>query len=244
MAFGKPVIATGWSGNTDFMNVSNSFPVSYRLVELDRNVGPYPAGDVWAEPSIEHAAELMRFVVDHSAEAKARGDEARRAIHRDYSEPQIAALMNQRLAVIAERDGLETFRRSVRALVSGYRDLVGEIRQVVERFVPAGGTVLVVSKGDDSLIRFEGRTGHHFPETATGVYAGFHPRDSAAAIELLETSAARGREYLLIPGTALWWLDYYDAFRSYLEARCERVWADPRCVLYRMHRSVPARPIA
>src|SRR5262249_55488297 len=51
MALGKPVIATDWSGNTDFMDVSNSFPVTYRLAELDGNVGPYPAGYVWAEPS-------------------------------------------------------------------------------------------------------------------------------------------------------------------------------------------------
>jgi hypothetical protein len=241
MALGKPVIATGWSGNTDFMNIANSFPVSYRLVELDRNVGPYPAGEVWAEPSVEHTAELMRFVVDHPAEAKARGAEARRAIHRDYSEPQIAALIRQRLAVIAERHGLDTFRRSVKALVNGYRDLIGEIRKIVERFVPEGNAVLVVSKGDDELLKFKGRTGHHFPETAAGVYAGFHPSDSAAAIELLEMSIARGREYLLLPGTSLWWLDHYAAFRNYLNARCERVWADERCVLYHVRGPVPAR---
>jgi hypothetical protein len=65
MGLGKPVIATGWSGNTDFMDVSNAFPVGYRLVALEENVGPYHAGEVWAEPSVEHAAELMRFVVDH-----------------------------------------------------------------------------------------------------------------------------------------------------------------------------------
>jgi glycosyltransferase involved in cell wall biosynthesis len=29
MGLGKPVIATGWSGNTDFMDVSNAFPVGY-----------------------------------------------------------------------------------------------------------------------------------------------------------------------------------------------------------------------
>src|SRR5213075_2525779 len=62
MGLGKPVIATGWSGNTDFMDVSNAFPVGYRLVELEENVGPYQAGEVWAEPSVEHAADLMRFV--------------------------------------------------------------------------------------------------------------------------------------------------------------------------------------
>ena len=44
MGLGKPVIATGWSGNTDFMNVSNAFPVGFRLVEIEQNVGPYDAG--------------------------------------------------------------------------------------------------------------------------------------------------------------------------------------------------------
>ena len=41
MAHGKPVIATGWSGNTDFMNVANSYPVDYELVRLERDIGPY-----------------------------------------------------------------------------------------------------------------------------------------------------------------------------------------------------------
>ena len=48
MALGKPVIATSWSGNMDFMNVSNNFPVRYELVELQKNVGPYRAGEIWA----------------------------------------------------------------------------------------------------------------------------------------------------------------------------------------------------
>ena len=44
MAHGKPVIATGWSGNTDFMTPDNSFPVSYELVELTEDVGAYRPG--------------------------------------------------------------------------------------------------------------------------------------------------------------------------------------------------------
>ena len=64
------VIATGWSGNVDFMDVSNAFPVSYRLIELE-NVGPY-ARNVWADPPIEHAAELM-----HSSSITGRGAAAR-----------------------------------------------------------------------------------------------------------------------------------------------------------------------
>ena len=34
MQLGKPVVATGWSGNMDFMNARNSAPVSYSLVPV------------------------------------------------------------------------------------------------------------------------------------------------------------------------------------------------------------------
>ncbi|HEV2762242.1 MAG TPA: glycosyltransferase, partial [Pyrinomonadaceae bacterium] len=69
MARGKPVVGTGWSGNTDFMNVSNSFPVRFRLTEIEETVGPYEAGETWAEPSVEHAAQLMRHVYERRDEA-------------------------------------------------------------------------------------------------------------------------------------------------------------------------------
>jgi glycosyltransferase involved in cell wall biosynthesis len=232
MGLGKPVIATGWSGNTDFMDVSNAFPVDYQLVELGENVGPYHAGEVWAEPSVEHAAELMRRVVDRPDEARARGRAASETMQREYSEERIGELVRQRLAIIGERHRFDEFKRDVRALVAGYQGLVRDIRAVVSHVVPEGGDVMVVSKGDDHLLEFEGRTGCHFPETGTGVYAGYHPSDSAAAIAALEAAIGRGRQYLLFPGTSLWWLDHYDGFRAYLDWRYRRLWADKQCVLY------------
>ena len=232
MGLGKPVIATGWSGNTDFMDVSNAFPVDYRLVTLHENVGPYHAGEVWADPSIQHASDLMRHVVDHPDEARVRGQAARETIRRDYSEERIAELIDQRLAIIGERHRIGEFKRDVKGLVAGYRDLVRDVRDVVGRLVPAGGDVMVVSKGDQNLLQFDGRTGCHFPETEAGVYAGYHPGDSAAAIAALEAAIRRGHQYLLFPGTSLWWLDHYDGFRAYLDARYPRLWSDRRCVLY------------
>jgi glycosyltransferase involved in cell wall biosynthesis len=232
MGLGKPVIATGWSGNTDFMDVSNAFPVDYRLVTLQENVGPYHAGEVWAEPSIEHATDLMRSVVDHPREARRRGEAARETIRRDYSEARIAALIDQRLAIIGERHRFVDFKRDVKGLVAGYRDLVRDVRDVIGRLVPAGGDVMVVSKGDQNLLQFDGRTGCHFPETDTGVYAGYHPGDSAAAIAALDAAIDRGHQFLLFPGTSLWWLDHYDGFRAHLDARYPRLWSDRQCVLF------------
>jgi glycosyltransferase involved in cell wall biosynthesis len=59
MFLGKPVIATNWSGNCDFMDEENSCPVAFKLVALDRDYGPYQKGQKWAEPDLDHAANHM-----------------------------------------------------------------------------------------------------------------------------------------------------------------------------------------
>jgi glycosyltransferase involved in cell wall biosynthesis len=75
MFLGKPVIATGWSGNMDFMTSWNSLPVKYKLVTLDADYGPWKKGNTWADPDIDHAAECMvrvatdRELCHHLAEA-------------------------------------------------------------------------------------------------------------------------------------------------------------------------------
>lgn len=66
----KPVIATAYGGNTDFMNINNSFLVKYRLVELEMDYGPYKKGNFWAEPDVNHAAQLMKYVFENQNEAK------------------------------------------------------------------------------------------------------------------------------------------------------------------------------
>jgi len=64
MALGKPVIATDYSGNTDFMDSGNSFPVRYELIELTRDFAPYVKGGLWAEPDVRHASGLIRQVFE------------------------------------------------------------------------------------------------------------------------------------------------------------------------------------
>jgi len=56
MFFGKPVIATNYSGNLNFMNSSNSCLVNYNLISVKEGSYPYAQNQVWAEPDIEHAA--------------------------------------------------------------------------------------------------------------------------------------------------------------------------------------------
>jgi glycosyltransferase involved in cell wall biosynthesis len=95
MYLGKPVVATGWSGNMDFMHTGNSCPVGFELVTLDRSYGYYQAGQQWAEPDTGHAAHLMRRVVE-DAEYRARIGERARATIRSRFSPEAAGLRYRR----------------------------------------------------------------------------------------------------------------------------------------------------
>jgi glycosyltransferase involved in cell wall biosynthesis len=66
MSLGKPVIATNYSGNTDFMTASNSLLIPYRLVKIGVGQGPYDKDAIWAKPDLDAAAIAMRRIsADH-----------------------------------------------------------------------------------------------------------------------------------------------------------------------------------
>jgi len=100
MLLGKPVIATGYSGNMDFMNINNSFPVKYSLVEIKNDRGPYKKGNLWAEPDILHAAELMSYVVNKRSEVSVIANRGREDIQRLFKPEVIGNRITNRLKYI------------------------------------------------------------------------------------------------------------------------------------------------
>ena len=112
-----------------------------------------------------------------------------------------------------------------------YRDHVDRIRALVRATIPAGAQVLVISRGDDALLRLDGRKSSHFPQTATGLYAGHYPSDGHEAAEHLEELEAQGAEYLVIPAEARWWLEHYPELRAALDERGELLPSDPETAL-------------
>jgi GT2 family glycosyltransferase len=100
-----------------------------------------------------------------------------------------------------------------------YQTLVRRVRQYVCDTVPLGATVLVVSKGDEELLKFNGRRGWHFPQASDGSYAGHYPADSEACIAELERLRASGAEFLVVPDTSRWWLRHYAQFAAHLAQR-------------------------
>jgi len=105
MLAGRPVIATAYSGNMDFMTPATSLLVRYGLVTLDRDVGPYKRGCEWADPDVAHAAELLRWTYEHREEARRIGEAGRAHIESRFSPAAVGRHVAARLAAIGERLG-------------------------------------------------------------------------------------------------------------------------------------------
>ncbi|WP_293142431.1 glycosyltransferase [Okeania sp. SIO3I5] len=103
MYYGKPVISTGYSSNIEFMNVGNSFLVKYKLVTITESEGPYFQGSIWAEPDVDHAAYLMRYVFDNYQEAQQVGARAAKEIRTILSPETIGKRIRNRVEYIAQR---------------------------------------------------------------------------------------------------------------------------------------------
>jgi GT2 family glycosyltransferase len=114
-----------------------------------------------------------------------------------------------------------------------YLGLLERLGRQVGTVVPGDSTVLVVSRGDEELLRLDVRRAWHFPGSEDGGYAGHHPADSDEAIARLEKQRAAGAEYIVFPASAAWWLDHYEGFRTYLNGHYERKLSDPEtCVVF------------
>lgn len=100
MFLGKPCIATAYSGNMDFMNEDNSFPVNYTMKKIETSVGPYKNGNEWADADINHAADLMRFVYEHRDAAATIGMRGAHTIREKFSPQAIASILENRIMEI------------------------------------------------------------------------------------------------------------------------------------------------
>ena len=81
MASGKAVVATGWSGNLDFMGDEDSALVDYSLIPVNDPQGLY-SGGLWAEPDVEDAAAKLAEMINDPDRRHAIGARAAAAIAR------------------------------------------------------------------------------------------------------------------------------------------------------------------
>ena len=103
MTMAKPVIATAFSGNLDFMRPGNAYLVDYELTQVGGEVEIYPAEGTWAEPDVDHAARLMRAVVSDPDEARRRAEKGREDVLRQLAPERAGAIARARLERALER---------------------------------------------------------------------------------------------------------------------------------------------
>jgi len=132
MYLGKPVVATAYSGNLDFMTEDNSFLVEHSLVQIGPDVAPYPPESQWAEPHVDHAARLIREVFDRPDKATERGRRGAEDIRRTHSPAAAGEIMARRLDLLRERHS-ERLAQASRSI-----SLAGRLDHRVQAGPPAG----------------------------------------------------------------------------------------------------------
>lgn len=186
--------------------------LSVEAVGLDAPIeaGTLPRGDAGTARTHDHAALLRRA---QAIEAEIG------ALQRDLADAFPGAPLAQAGA----------------SPLLAYRQLVERLRRRVRDAVPADATVMVISRGDDELVALDDRAAWHFPRSERGEYGGHHPADSDEAIAHLEDLRARGGTHLVVPSTAYWWLDHYEAFARHLTDRYRAIVRDAEtCLVYEL----------
>jgi glycosyltransferase involved in cell wall biosynthesis len=102
MLLGKPVIATGYSGNLDFMSPDTSYLVPWKRVKVGKGAEAYSSRATWAEPNIEVAAEMMRSVYENPEQARAKALSGQRDLEQRFGHEIVGARMKARLEEIWE----------------------------------------------------------------------------------------------------------------------------------------------
>lgn len=97
MLMNKVVVATNWSAPSEFLNINSSCPVNYKLVELDKNYGPYEVGNYWAEPDLNHASEYLKKLIEDEEYYKALSQNASKTINKMYNLKQSVQIMENRI---------------------------------------------------------------------------------------------------------------------------------------------------
>jgi glycosyltransferase involved in cell wall biosynthesis len=102
MALGKVVLATGWSGNTDFMNQDNSCLINYELKPLaaDNAFFNFQPDELWAEADYKHAAIYLHDLYKNQDFRNEKGALAKKDITTHLSHFSVGVMIKERLKYI------------------------------------------------------------------------------------------------------------------------------------------------
>lgn len=103
LMLGKPVVATPYSGVSEFFSGPGTYPVAFREARLVRSYGPYPRGAVWAEPDVADAARQLRAVYEEWRDPARRPPPPGELQRRQYGVAATLPPLVERLNAIGRR---------------------------------------------------------------------------------------------------------------------------------------------
>jgi hypothetical protein len=101
MFLGKLVMATGWSGNMDFMSRDSALLVDFELQDVAHGEYPESAGQQWAYPDVDHAISLALSVVDDPPAARRIAENGRHHVRHVCSHRAVGLRALDRLETIS-----------------------------------------------------------------------------------------------------------------------------------------------
>jgi glycosyltransferase involved in cell wall biosynthesis len=134
MMLAKPVIATAYSGNLEFMTTENSYLCPSQRCQVGPEREPYPAESYWSEPDTAAAADLLRQVYFNQEEARERGRRAAEDLRSRHSAAFTGKIIAQRLAVIRQRRSAALLA-PVRSR-EFFQDQVAELQERLRKYEP------------------------------------------------------------------------------------------------------------
>ena len=98
MFLGRIAMATGWSGNMDYMDPESALLVNYELKPVPDGAYPYGEGQVWAEPDLDHSVHLALKALDDPGFVRQLVRAGRRAAFTRAGNRAVGLRMGKRIA--------------------------------------------------------------------------------------------------------------------------------------------------
>ncbi|MGN0318121.1 MAG: glycosyltransferase family 4 protein [Lachnospira sp.] len=97
MSLGKPVIATGFSGNLEYMTRENSCMTDYGMISVGKGNAPFVPKDRWAEADVSQAGEYMLKLISDKEYYNGISENAKQSITENLCTDRISVIVKERL---------------------------------------------------------------------------------------------------------------------------------------------------
>ena len=148
----------------DEVEVGRTAIEAFRGIAGTPLIDPADPGGVPSDAHSSRALDEIKELVHELGEYLCRRDEQIVALLSSVPPGTAEDRIRARSSAEATADAIDRDARR-----QGYREEVARIFEVARAMIPTGSTVLVVSRGDDALLRLERCVGWHFPQLENGV---------------------------------------------------------------------------